>query len=88
MVADGLFAEVAQLIPHRALPALQTVGYREVFQFLDSNISREESIRLIKQHTRQYAKRQMTWFRKEEGISWFDSSRTGDILSHIRERMA
>lgn len=86
MVAEGLFAEAEGLFPQRHLPALQTVGYREIFGWMEGKWGREEAIGLIKQHTRQYAKRQLTWFRRDEAIRWFDASRPEEILSHLRER--
>lgn len=64
MVAAGLEAEARALLPHRHLPALHTVGYEEWFDFFDGTCTREETIEKIKQHSRNYAKRQATWFRK------------------------
>ncbi|MBK9597581.1 MAG: tRNA (adenosine(37)-N6)-dimethylallyltransferase MiaA [Flavobacteriales bacterium] len=70
MIADGLEEEVRSLLPHRELNALRTVGYREFFEHFDGKLSREEAIELIKQHTRNYAKRQMTWLRREKAWKW------------------
>jgi tRNA dimethylallyltransferase len=64
MFSDGLVDEVKSLIGHRNLNSLQTVGYKEVFTFLDDHITLEECISLVKKNTRNYAKRQLTWFRK------------------------
>jgi len=64
MVATGLEAEARALLPYRELPALRTVGYEEWFEFFDATCTREETIEKIKQHSRNYAKRQATWFRK------------------------
>ncbi len=72
MVQDGLMEEVQSVLPYRNKPALQTVGYKEVFDYLEGNISKEEAIIQIKQHTRQYAKRQMTWFKKDPEIKWIN----------------
>lgn len=72
MFADGLMQEAAAVIQYRHKPALQTVGYKEAFQLLDGSITEAEAMRLIKVHTRQYAKRQMTWFKKEAGIHWIN----------------
>lgn len=72
MVADGLVEEARQLYPHRDENALNTVGYKELFEHFDGKISLEESIALIKQHTRNFAKRQMTWFNKQNEITWFN----------------
>lgn len=64
MMAAGLLAEAENLFPHRSLNALQTVGYSELFDYFENKISLERSVELIKQNTRHYARRQMTWFRK------------------------
>lgn len=66
MFQNGLVEEVKSLAKHRHLKALDTVGYKEVFEYLDNNISLEECIALIKTHTHQYAKRQLTWFKKDK----------------------
>lgn len=73
MVANGLFAEAELLFPLRHLPALQTVGYQEIFGFLQGEYDREEAIRLLKRNSRYYAKRQMTWFRRDPEIQWFNA---------------
>lgn len=70
MMKDGLAEEVKTLIPYRAHNALQTVGYKEIFDHLNGNSTLEEAITNIKTNTRQYAKRQMTWFRKDQEIKW------------------
>jgi len=64
MIEEGLEDEVRSLIAHRDLPALQTVGYKEFFDYFDGKCTREEAIDKIKQHTRNYAKRQVTWFKR------------------------
>jgi tRNA dimethylallyltransferase len=70
MMQDGLTEEVKSLLPYRKLNALQTVGYNEIFDYLDGKISLEEAVERIKINTRQYAKRQMTWFKKDGDIKW------------------
>lgn len=72
MLLDGLIEEVQSVIQYRDKPALQTVGYKEVFDYLDGKISKEEAIQQIKYHTRQYAKRQMTWFKKDPEFKWIN----------------
>lgn len=72
MVDAGLVQEATDLYPHRQLRALHTVGYTEMFRHLNQEISLEEAIGQIKQHSRNYAKRQMTWFRKENGLIWIN----------------
>lgn len=70
MMAEGLLDEARSLSPYAHLNALQTVGYRELFEYLDGKISLEQAVTDIKTHTRRYAKRQLTWLRKQEGIVW------------------
>jgi tRNA dimethylallyltransferase len=88
MIQEGLWEEAIGLYPQRALKNLQTVGYTEIFECLDGNISREKSIELIKQHSRNYAKRQLTWFRKDEQYQWFQPTDTGAIVQYLSEKFA
>ncbi len=71
MMEEGLLDEVKSLLPHRSHNALQTVGYREIFDHLDGKIPLEEAIEQVKTNTRHYAKRQMTWFRKDAETQWY-----------------
>lgn len=70
MMQDGLLEEVKKLVPYQKLNALQTVGYRELFGHLAGDLSLDDAIEIIKINTRQYAKRQMTWFKKDEEVNW------------------
>jgi tRNA dimethylallyltransferase len=72
MMTEGLLAEAEQLYPHQQLNALQTVGYRELFDFFDGKIGLEFAIEEIKKNTRRFAKRQITWFKRTENAFWFD----------------
>lgn len=72
MVDDGLVDEVRSLVEYRTLPALQTVGYREIFSYLDGDITLPRAIELIQRNTRHYAKRQMTWWGRDKDIFWKD----------------
>lgn len=72
MMEAGLEDEVRSLIPFRDCQALQTVGYKEMFEYLDGNIPIEEAIRLIQRNTRHYAKRQLTWWRRDPDINWIN----------------
>ena len=72
MMDDGLEAEARSLLPYRDLPALQTVGYREMFDYFDGKQDLEETVRLIQRNTRHYAKRQLTWWRRDPDIRWVD----------------
>lgn len=71
MMSEGLEAEARAVYPHRALNSLQTVGYKELFAHFDGAISLEEAVELIKRNSRRYAKRQLTWFRRDEEVHWF-----------------
>ena len=70
MIKMGLEEEARSLLPYRNLNALQTVGYKELFSYFDGEISLSKAVELIKQNTRHYAKRQMTWFKKDDSITW------------------
>lgn len=83
MLADGLEAEARALYPHRELNALQTVGYRELFDYFDGKIPYDEAVRLIKRNSRRYAKRQLTWFRRDPAIRWFAPNDDEAILAAI-----
>lgn len=79
MMQQGLLEEVKQLLPYRALPALRTVGYNELFAYLDGECTLDEAVEKIKQHTRNYAKRQLTWFRKDIFINWVKGNQLHDL---------
>lgn len=83
MVNAGLIDEVKQLLPYRHLNALNTVGYSEIFSYLDGEISLQEASDAIKQNTRRFAKRQLTWFRKDPEIKWFKPDELEAILEYI-----
>lgn len=72
MMKEGLLQEVSSLLPSAHVNALQTVGYQEIFAHLRGEITLEDAVAKIKQHTRQYAKRQMTWFKKDNQINWLE----------------
>jgi tRNA dimethylallyltransferase len=93
MMTDGLFEEVKALAPFRAgnnedatLNSLQTVGYKEIFEHLDGKTDLNRAIDLIKQNTRNFAKRQMTWFRKDEEIKWFDPDNIREITEYVKNK--
>jgi len=89
MLENGLLEEVKQLRAHKDLNALQTVGYRELFQYFDGTLTLEKAVEEIKKNTRRFAKRQGTWFRKNQQIHWFDyTSKSDDIVRFIKEKNA
>lgn len=83
MLADGLEAEARALYPYRELNALQTVGYREFFDYFDGRTGYDEAVELIKRNSRRYAKRQLTWFRRDPEIRWFRPDDDDAILEYI-----
>ncbi len=88
MIAAGLFDEADALFEKRHLNSLQTVGYIEIFGYLEGKYDKEEAIRLLKRNSRRYAKRQMTWFRRDAEIRWFHSGQQEEIFSWIVTQMA
>lgn len=72
MMEEGLLEEARALLPHRSLPALNTVGYKELFDFFDGRYDLAEAVRLIKRNTRHYAKKQLTWWARDPSIHWID----------------
>lgn len=85
MIARGLFDEARLLYPLRHHQALQTVGYQEIFGYLDNLYDYDECVRLLKRNSRRYAKRQLTWFRKDPDFTWFSPHETDAIINHIRK---
>ncbi len=83
MMEEGLLKEVETLQPFQHLNALQTVGYKEVFEYLNGNISLPDAISEIKRNTRHYAKRQVTWFKKDKEYAWFQPSQLEKIKEHL-----
>ena len=87
MMNAGLLDEVKKLFPFRQLNALQTVGYTELFGYLDQHVTLERAVELIRQNTRRYAKRQMTWFKKDAEFTWFHPRQLDEIRSYIASRL-
>lgn len=87
MIADGLIEEVRSVDQFRGHNALKTVGYREFFPYLDGDQSLEEAIEKVKVNSRRYAKRQITWFKRDDEIKWFEPSRNKEIIQYIRKRI-
>ncbi len=84
MIDQGLLDEVKGLLPYRRLNALQTVGYTELFDYLDGKQTFDEAVEAIKKNTRQYAKRQMTWFKKDASIQWLAPGVWGNLKKIIK----
>lgn len=88
MIAAGLFDEADALFGKRHLNALQTVGYSEIFGYMEGKYDQDEAIRLLKRNSRRYAKRQLTWFRRDAQIRWFQPDQQKEIEDWIISQMA
>lgn len=87
MLENGLREEAISLYPFRTHNALQTVGYQEIFGFLEGRYNWEEALRLLKRNSRRYAKRQLTWFHKDHEFRWFHPEEWDRIVQHVEERL-
>lgn len=85
MINAGLIEEARSVYPHKQLNALNTVGYRELFDWFDGTITQEKAIELIKRNSRRYARKQLTWFRRDEEVKWFEPAQTTEIISYISQ---
>ena len=83
MMADGLLEEARRLYPQRELNALNTVGYKEMFAYLDGTWTLDEAVERLKGNTRRYARKQLTWFKKDPDVAWFAPNETEKIINHI-----
>jgi len=83
MIEEGLENEARSLFELRHLNALNSVGYREFFDYFEGKITKDKAIELIKRNTRRFAKRQMTWWAKDKEIRWFGAENTGDVINYI-----
>ena len=91
MIEEGLIEEVRAVSQFRQLNSLNTVGYKELFDYFDNNITLDDAIELIKRNSRRYARRQLTWFNKDIEIKWFEPNQTQEIINYldstIREKL-
>ena len=87
MIANGLLDEAKALLPYKHLNALNTVGYKELFQYFEGNYTLEFAVSEIKKNTRRFAKRQLTWFRKDDSVKWFDyKTEVSEIIKYIEDK--
>ena len=84
MMAHGLLDEARQLLPHRHLNALNTVGYKEMFAYLDGTWTLTEAVERMKGNTRRYARKQLTWFKKDTQVKWFSTDDKDNIIKYIQ----
>lgn len=87
MMREGMLDEARSVYPYRNLNSLNTVGYKELFKYLDGDWTLEEAVEKIKRNTRVYAKKQLTWFKKDTSIRWFHPSQKTDIFSYITTQL-
>ncbi|ALJ01074.1 tRNA (adenosine(37)-N6)-dimethylallyltransferase MiaA [Rufibacter tibetensis] len=87
MLKQGLLDEVKQMLPYRQHQALQTVGYTELFYYLDGLYAFEEAVRVLKRNSRRYAKRQLTWFNRDPEIQWFHPDQFTQVLEYIQSEI-
>jgi tRNA dimethylallyltransferase len=87
MMQGGLLEEVKSLQPYQSVNALKTVGYTELFDYLSGSISMDQAVDKIKQNTRRFAKRQLTWFRRDQEIQWFEPGQALEVINYIDQRM-
>ena len=87
MMQHGLLEEVKKLLPQKHLNALKTVGYNELFDFLENKIDLNTAVDAIKQNTRKFAKRQLTWFRRDTEIKWFEPNQIKEIVTYLNTKL-
>ncbi|MDE5948368.1 MAG: tRNA (adenosine(37)-N6)-dimethylallyltransferase MiaA [Prevotella sp.] len=85
MLHDGLLEEARTLYPYRELNALNTVGYKEIFEYFDGSFSMGEAVERIKGNTRRYARKQLTWFKRDEKVRWFAPNDKNEIMNYISQ---
>jgi len=88
MIDEGLVEEARSVYPFRTLNSLNTVGYKELFDYFDGKFSLEEAIDLIQRNTRKYARKQLTWFRRDNQIEWFQPEQISEIIRYIEDKMS
>lgn len=87
MMEQGLEQEARAMLPHRELNALNTVGYKEMFQYFDGAIPLEEAVRQIQSNSRRYARKQLTWYKRDAEIIWFNPENVNEITNYIDSRL-
>jgi len=87
MIEAGLVEEARSVYPFRDLNSLNTVGYKELFTYFDGTCSLEEAIDLIQRNTRKYARKQLTWFRRDDQIAWFEPNQLSAIINYVDDKI-
>ena len=87
MMEQGLVEEAKSLLPYRNEKALNTIGYKEMFRYFDNEITLEEAVRQIQSNSREYARKQLTWYKKDESVKWFHPNQEKDIKDYINSNL-
>ena len=87
MMDSGLLEEAKSVYPYRKLNSLNTVGYKELFAYLDGDCTLEEAVDLIQRNSRKYARKQLTWFRRDQQIQWFEPEQVQEIISYVDQKI-
>jgi len=87
MIADGLLDEARSVYQYKHLTTMNTVGYRELFDYFDNKTTLEKAVELIKRNSRRYARRQLTWFNKDKSITWFEPNEEDKIIEFVDNRL-
>lgn len=87
MMEAGLLDEAKSVYAYRKLNSLNTVGYKELFAFLDGTCLLEDAVDLIKRNSRKYARKQLTWFRRDQEIKWFEPEQIPEIIKYVEHKM-
>lgn len=87
MMEQGLVEEARRVLPYRNEKALNTIGYKEMFRYFDNEITLEEAVRQIQSNSREYARKQLTWYKKDESMKWFHPNQEKDIKDYINSNL-
>ena len=87
MMEQGLVEEAKSVLPYRNEKALNTIGYKEMFRYFDNEITLEEAVRQIQSNSREYARKQLTWYKKDESMKWFHPNQKKDIKYYINSNL-
>lgn len=87
MMEQGLVEEAKSVLPYRNEKALNTIGYKEMFRYFDNEITLEEAVRQIQSNSREYARKQLTWYKKDESMTWFHPNQEKDIKDYINSNL-
>lgn len=87
MIKEGLEQEAREFFKHKNLNSLNTVGYREFFTYFEGKITKEEAIELIKRNSRRYARKQLSWFRRDKEISWFNPDKPDEVIKFVESKI-